>query len=74
MKLKSVLCSFNSEIDLCNVTKSVQLRKFNNDTLGRLEVCYNGYWSSVCNHSAVYIDAAVVCRQFGYAEKGKHTL
>lgn len=55
----------------CDVTKPVQLRKFSNetDTLGRLEVCYNGYWSSVCKHYAS-MDANVVCRELGHAGKG----
>ena len=40
---------------------------FDNDVLGRLEVCYNGYWGSVCDHFA-YNVADVACRQLGYRE------
>ena len=43
---------------------------------GRVEYCRNGRWWSICYHSRYYWDrndAAVVCRQLGYASAGtKH--
>ena len=62
----------------CNETRSVQLRKFDNesDILGRLEVCYNGYWSSVCSdyYYDQHMDATVVCRELGHTGGWGHTL
>ena len=61
-----------SDVTLCYETGDVRLRPFGMDTKGRLEVCYDGYWGSVCKDD--YSDdtiATVVCRQLGYSAKGK---
>ena len=34
--------------------------------VGRLEMCHDGYWGSVCNDFAGAETAAVACRQLGY--------
>ena len=50
----------------------MRLTHFGMDTKGRLEVCYDGYWGSVCRD--YYSDntiAGVVCRQLGYAAAGQ---
>ena len=40
---------------------------------GRVEVCVNRLWSTVCSHSWTAIDANVACRQLGYSGSGKCT-
>jgi deleted-in-malignant-brain-tumors protein 1 len=37
---------------------------------GRLEVCTNGVWGSVCNSGFSTTDAYVVCRQLQYTRGG----
>uniref|UniRef100_A0A1X7VVG0 SRCR domain-containing protein n=1 Tax=Amphimedon queenslandica TaxID=400682 RepID=A0A1X7VVG0_AMPQE len=40
---------------------------------GRLEVCSNGVWGSVCYSSFDFIDAVIVCRDLGYNSGGTVT-
>ena len=40
------------------------------EAMGRLEICHNGRWGSICNDFAGAPTALVACRQLGYASEG----
>lgn len=53
---------------LCDIEGDIRLADGPTEYEGRLEICYNGQWSSVCADDAFCSDAAtVVCRQLGYS-------
>lgn len=57
----------NGEVRLVNGTSVVS----SNPREGRVEVCINGTFGTVCNSRWDTLDAGVVCRQLGYSNTGK---
>ena len=55
---------------MCNETGAVRLIGSDNMTEGRLEICAQGYWGTVCNDGFDINAARVVCRQLGFQETG----
>lgn len=48
---------------------ALRLRDGQNELEGRIEVCLNGTWGTVCHDYWSGVDSLVVCRQLGYSDK-----
>ena len=49
----------------------IRLRGATTSLEGRVEICYNNKWGTVCDDSWSEYDANVACRQLGFRGSGK---
>ena len=48
----------------------IRLRGGRDSTEGRVEICFNNQWGTVCDDSWDAVDASVVCNQLGLPSEG----
>ena len=68
MILMVCLCSVSES---CDEIGEVRLRGGAIPSEGRVELCLNNTWGSICTNSWDGNNAAVVCNQLGFAREGK---
>ena len=66
------VCSLAASLESipCSVGE-VRLAGGLTESQGRVEICYNNQWGTICHDSWDTNAAIVVCRQLGYATVGK---
>ena len=57
-------------IERCNIEEELRLVGGNNPLEGRVEICQQAAWATVCNSLWNTAEANVVCRQLGYFSAG----
>ena len=65
------VCYLVSPAASCSTSGSLRLVGGMSDYEGRVEVCLNSQWGTVCDDLWNTPDAEVVCRQLGYATEGE---
>ena len=52
----------------------LRLEGTNSNLAGRLEVCYDGVWGTVCQDHWGRAEASVACRRLGFSSSCKHNM
>ena len=61
--------------DTCNCTNGdIRLVGGPSSREGRVELCLNGMWGTICDSFWNNQDAVVVCRQLGYSQTGENCI
>ena len=62
---------FDIKVGECYEEGSIRLSDGTTSREGRVEICLNGYWGTVCSNGWDESDALVACKQAGYQSLSK---
>lgn len=60
-----------TNVAICETLGDLRLVGGENFTEGRLEICYNSTWGTICDNGFGVEDATVACIQLGFSDQGK---
>lgn len=64
------ICIFLIVYQVCESNGAVRLVGGSSGTQGRVEICFNGMWGTVCDDQFNNMAAQVVCTQLNYTSAG----
>ena len=67
----NVLVTDFSHFSVTCVNGDIRLQNGTQPFNGRLEICLNGTWGTICNNQFGGVDASVACRQLGFSRFSK---
>ena len=71
-----ILLCFVTNVTGTNDCKDGEVRLVGgeNEREGRVEICYNRVWGTVCYNGWDEVDANAVCQQLGYGQQGERKM
>ena len=68
----SVICQGNTTSQSECTSGDLRLVGGERESEGRVEICVEGFWGTVCDSGWDQREAVVVCRQIGFGERGRN--
>lgn len=63
---------FSTAANATCTNQEIRLSNGRSPSEGRVEVCYNNHWGTICHNGWGASEARVVCSELGYPRNGVH--